>query len=189
MWLCPGWAQLQLCLDKSCLQVADNRSDHLCSLITPWLSTLKAAQCCRCPEQRMVPSRKRGSGVGSVALEPRNRALQSWAGWEGSPCSAEETRGCFAWTQGRIWPFEFGVCLGREACAGGKERNRGTKAVCAVQMAGAVQGRIQTHGSVMNVAMDMASGSCVTQCSSREPSLQAGIAQSSLVASSLTGNE
>lgn len=112
MWLCPGWAQLQLCLDKSCLQIADNRSDYMCSLITPRLSTPEAAQCCRCPEQGMAPSRKSSFGVGSVALGPHNRALQSWAGWEASPCSAGVTRGCFAWTQGRIWPLEFVVCLG-----------------------------------------------------------------------------
>lgn len=41
----------------------------------------------------------------------------------------------------------------------------------------------------MDMAMVMASGSHVTLCSSQEPSLQAGIAQRTLVASSLTGNE
>lgn len=45
---------------------------------------------------------------------------------------------------------------GREACAGGTERNRGTTPVCAVQMPGAVQGRIRTHRNVMDMALDTA---------------------------------
>lgn len=160
MWLCPGWAQLQLCLGKSCLQAADNRSDHLCSLITP-----QGAQCCRCPKQGVIPSRNSSSGVGIVALGPHVRALQSWAGWEGSPCSAGQTRGCFAWTQGRIWPFEFGVCLG-EGQGGHREKLRHHSSVCSSRVPGAVQGRIQTQGNAMDVAMDTASSTCVTQCRS-----------------------
>lgn len=102
-----------------------------------------------------------------------------------------ETRGCFAWTWGRIWPFEFGVYLGEgqgSLCWRHGEKPRHHTSVCSSDAwccAGEDPDTQECHGYGLGYGF----GSCVTQCSSQEPSLQAGIAQSTLVESSLTGNE